>query len=439
MPCSRIVRSHACLQFGKATAVAVWLASATAAAAESDIEPAVRARLEAQVTLADVLELALARSPGLAEVRSRVQAGLQQSRADGRWPDLQFKYEQWSVPLRRPWDLGSSMALMFGVQQVIPPALSARRQAAAAQAEAWSANERTRRLDLRAQVRRAYAQYYEASAQLNLHREHADLIAKLLELSRAGYQSGRRSQQDVLRLSLEVSRIHGTLVHMEPERRSAQALLNALMNRPLDAPLGPPAALQPPEADLEDVAVQGRDVEKNRPELAAAEAAVRRTQALLQAARGNARTPSFMVGLDYMYMPMDRHQHTYGAMLGVGLPWLNPGRGDEERAAAHQVVAEREALEAAKLAVRYEVANAQLQWESARASFEVLERDIIVQAQRNLDAARALYAAGQSDASSLVDAARIYLEIQVERVEALAHVETAAADLARARAEETTP
>lgn len=269
------------------------------------------ARFEAEVKLSDVLALALANSHSLAEVRARVRAGEQQSLAQGRLPDLQFKYEQWAVPLRRPIDLGSATALMFGVQQVIPPALSARRQAAAAQADVWTHNERARRLDLIAQVRRAYAQYYQSYQQLGLHREHAGLLTKLLELARAGYQAGRRSQQDVLRLSLETARVHGTLVHMEPELRGAKALLNALMNRSLDAPMGPPAGLQAPTLEPTGVPGQAQDPEKHRPELAAAEASVRRTEALVQAARSDARMPSLMVGLDYMYMPMDaHHQHT---------------------------------------------------------------------------------------------------------------------------------
>ena len=129
--------------------------------------------------------------------------------------------------------------------------------------------------------------------------------------------------------------------------------------------------------------------------------------------------------------------HAYGARVGVGLPWLNPARSEEERAAQHTLIAERDALEAARIAVRYEVRDAELRWEAARAQFEVLDRDVVLQAQRNLDTARAAYGAGQGDASSLVDAVRIALDVQLERVRALAHVEVAAADLARARAEET--
>lgn len=394
-------------------------------------------RIESEVRLPDVMALALERSPSLAEARARAQAGRHRQDQEGRLPDAQLKYEHWSVPLRRPWDVGAAYAIMLGVSQVFPAGRSSRQEAAAAAAEVIAINERTRRLDVAAQVRRAFAAYYQAHRQLELHRAHAELLSRLVELARAGYQSGTRSQQDVVRLGLEVSRVHGTLVHMQPELQSAQALLNALVNRPLHAPLGPPAELnvQQPAEDA-----QPKDDFRRRPELLAAKAQVRRSEATVAAARSQARTPSFMVGLDYMYMPMDPEMHhTYGAMLGMGLPWLNPGRAAEERAAAAELTAERQALEAAELAVRYEIRDAQLRWQSAWASYEVLERDVLLQAQRNLETARATYAAGQADASALVDAARTYLDVQIERVQALAHVEEAAADLARARAEEVLP
>ncbi|MDX2019579.1 MAG: TolC family protein [Deltaproteobacteria bacterium] len=399
-------------------------------------EPADEA-LAAQVRLADVVALAVARSPSLSELRQKQAASLADSRAATHMPEPQFKYEQWSVPLRKPWALNQAGALMVGLQQVIPPAgtLSARADAQTAQVEVLRHNESMKRLEVAAQAERAFAAYYQGFHQLALHNEHSELVAKLLELARVAYQSGVRSQQDVVRLGLEISRVHETLVHMNPELESSRALLNTLMARPVDAPLGPPAEIDV-QALRKDVVI-GADPALGRPDVRMAEAQVKGSQAMVAEAHHNANRPMVMVGLDYMYMPQDMYQHTYGGMVAFGLPWLNPGRKEEAKAAQHRLNADKDALRAAALAARFEVRDAQLRLQSARASYDVLNNDVVLQAQRNLDTARSMYAAGQSDASALLDAARLYLEVRIDRVRSLAHLQEAMADLNRALASTT--
>lgn len=393
--------------------------------------------LAEQVKLADVVAMALARSPALSELRHQQAASLAQSRAATHMPEPQVKYEQWSVPLGRPWALNQAGALMVGVQQVIPPAgtLSARALAQDAQVEVLRQSEAMRRLEVAAQAERAFAAYYQGYHQLALHNEHSELVGKLLELARVAYQSGVRSQQDVVRLGLEISRVHETLVHMSPELESARALLNTLMARPVDAPLGPPAELDVP-ALRKDVVING-DPANTRPDVRMAEARVLGTEAMVTEARHNANRPMVMVGLDYMYMPQDMYQHTYGGMVAFSLPWLNPGRREEAKAAQHRLTADKEALRSAQLAARFEVRDAHLRLQSARASYDVLNNDVVLQAERNLLTARSMYAAGQSDASALLDAARLYLEVRIDRVRSLAHLQEAMADLNRALAAQT--
>lgn len=394
------------------------------------------ATLALELRLQDVNAWALARNPSLAEFRQRQSASQFDSQAAGRLPDLQLKYEQWSVPLRRPWDLSQSGAVMLGVQQVFPSigSLAARSEAERAQVQVLQHAERARRFEVVAQVDKAFAAYYQGHRQLALHQEHSGLVAKLLDLARVAYQSGVRSQQDVVRLGLEISRVHETLVHMEPELGSARALLNTLMNRPVDAALGPPA-----ELDLSRfIPAKDTNVDAGvaRPEVKMAESNVKRGEAMVNVATLNANRPMVMVGLDYMYMPMDMYQHTYGAMVSMNLPWLNPGRTEEAKAAQHRLSADKDALETTRLMARYEVRDAQMRMRAAWASYEVLDGDVVLQAQRNLDTARSMYAAGQSDASALMDAARILLEVRIDRVRALAHLQEAAADLNRAESKQ---
>src|SRR5205807_7387483 len=118
-----------------------------------------------------VLRVALARNPDLAETRERTRAALDRVPAAARLPDLEFKYEQWGVPLARPLALDQAQMLMWGLRQSIPApgSLDARARVTLSEAESTRESERVRAIEIAAQVRRAYADYYRAFTEFQVH------------------------------------------------------------------------------------------------------------------------------------------------------------------------------------------------------------------------------------------------------------------------------
>ncbi|HTB58503.1 MAG TPA: TolC family protein [Polyangia bacterium] len=385
--------------------------------------------------LETILRVALDRNPDLAESQARASAAEARTQAASRLPDLELKYEQWGVPLSRPYALDQAQTLMLGVRQTFPAwgSLDARERAAAEEAGGARDRSRARRQEVAAQVRRTFATYYEADQELRLHLEHVGLTSRVLELARLNQRTGHGSLQDVLRLELELTRLHTDVARIEREDRSSRALLNALMDRPPDAPLGPPQDLTvlAVAADA-DVARLEKDLEARRPEIGAAARAVRRSEAMLDDARRSARYPSIMVGLDYWYLPTATDHQAYGAMVGINLPWFSGRHGDEQRAAEQTMEAEKHAFESTKNAVRYELRDAAARVAAAKQSFTIIDQTLLAQARRSLEATQAEYAAGHGDAVGLLDAMRSYLQVRIERVRALADLAASEADLERA-------
>jgi len=398
-----------------------------AASATDEAELARSARLET------ILRVALDRNRDVAENDARARAAEARGDAAGRLPDLEAKYEQWGVPLARPYALGEANTLMAGVRQTFPAwgSLDARGRAAAEEAASTKDAARARRQDIAAQVRRAYASYYGADQEVHLHLEHVGLTARVLELARLNQRTGHGSLQDVLRLELELTRLHTDVARIERQQRSSRALLNALMDRPFDAPLGPPEDLT--VTPTRDIAALEKGIDTHRPEVVAAAHGVRRSEALLDGTRRSAELPNLMVGLDYWYMPTfpDFH-HAYGAMVAINLPWLSGRHAAEKREAEETVLAERHALESTKNTVRYQLRDAAARVDSARQSFTIIDQDLLAQAKRSLEATQAAYATGQGDAIGLLDALRSYLQVRIERVRALAELASSEADLERA-------
>jgi outer membrane protein TolC len=422
------------VRFASTSIVAVTSLVGLRAGAQSPDDAA----LARSARLDTILRVALDRNPDLAESEARARAAEARGQAAARLPDLEAKYEQWGVPLQRPWALDEAQTLMIGVRQTFPAwgSLDARGRAAAEEAggaqDAW----RARRQDVAAQVRRTYAAYYAADQELRLHLEHVGLTSRVLELARLNQRTGRGSLQDVLRLELELTRLHTDVARIERQDRSSRALLNALMNRPADAPLGPPEDLS---IDLSvtpaaSVAALEKNIDASRPEVAAAARNIRRDEATVDGARRSARFPQVMVGVDYWYLPTfpSDMRHAYAAMVAINLPWLSGRRAAEQREAEETLQADRAALASTQNTVRYELRDAAARVDSARQSFTIIDQDLLVQARRSLEATQAAYAAGQGDAIGLLDALRSYLQVRIERVRALAELALSETDLERA-------
>ena len=406
-------------------------AVATATAVDNELATAPR--------LPTILRVIGERNPDLREVAERAHASEARTRAAARLPDPELKGELWGVPLSRPVGFDQANTVMLGLRQSFPAwgSLDARERAAREDALAAGDAVEARRQDIVAQARRAFAAYGRADREYRIHLEHVGLTSRVMEMARSLYQVGHGSQQDLLRAQAEVSRLHVDLAGVEQQRRSAQALLNALMDREPEAALGPVPETAGVEADADVGGGEGagegsRRLEPQRPELRAAARAVKRSEAALDVARREAVFPSLMVGADYWYMPTAPMHHAYGAMVSMSLPWLNPRRRDEVKAAERAGAADRSALQAQQAVARFQLRDAEVKLRAARETLALIRNRVLPDARRSFESVQALFQSGRGDVTPVLDASRNYLQVRIEEVRAVAELEASRADYARA-------
>lgn len=394
--------------------------------AQDEVTITKEARLDA------ITRIALAKSPSVLEARARAKAALARVSTAGRLPDVEFKYELWGQPFARAWDPRMTQMHMFGFRQTFPVggSLDAQAQMAMEEAKITFETLRARELDVVADVRRAWSTYWSADRERVIHVEHSEITNKIFELAKAQLQVGKTSQADVLRFDLERSRVHTDMIALGQQKATAQAKLNLLMGRPVDASIG-----DPPEPKVVMVAPRIEELRaailKRRPELAAATAAVKKSEAGVAMAKSEAKTPMVMVGADYALMPMGPSVHNFSLMVQLSLPWLNPRHGDEIRAAEAAVAADETAKKSLEDAILLQVQEAIVRYQGARASFELVDTTLVPQAKKTFDALLANYGAGGGDSLSVIDALRTWLQIRLDRNRALAQVELAIADVER--------
>lgn len=389
--------------------------------------------LAIEVDLDTVLRVATWRNPDIQEARERIRAAGERVRAASRLPDMELKQETWGVPLRSPFAFGESQTVMAGVRQTFPArgARKARGRAAGAEQDIAMAVARARELDVVSRVRKAYFEYYRADLEYRLHLEQVTLSSQMVDLARSNYQVGRGSQQDVLRMVVDLSSLHSDLATIDQERRSVKALLNTLMARSPDAPIGPVSEIDPPIVEIDGEAARAA-LEEGLPELKQARHATEKSDALLEAARVAGRRPTLMVGADYWYMPTFETKHAYGTMVSISLPWLNPVHREEVKEASHLAAADRFALESTRNTARYQLEDALARYQAAREAFAVIDRDLLRQARQSFEAAQSSFRAGGEGAIGLLDSLRSYFRVRHERVRAVARLGGSLADIERA-------
>ena len=167
--------------------------------------------------------------------------------------------------------------MLFTVEQEFPlwGKRDLKRDQAGADVARSHADRRSTEAELIEKVKVAFVQYYQADQAIRTTEDLHRVVHDMARVARDRYAQGRGSQQEVYKTEVEITRLATTLVRLEANRRGSIARLNALLARPVDAPLARPVKLRalPPEAALAPAALMQRALAAN-PSLAGGDAQI---------------------------------------------------------------------------------------------------------------------------------------------------------------------
>jgi outer membrane protein TolC len=232
--------------------------------------------------------------------------------------------------------------------------------------------------------------------------------------------------------------LHDDIIMLDQDTKVATAKLNMLLDRPIDAPIGPLEApheqtLLPSLADLQAEALD------RQPEIQGARLAVERAEAALAVARREHK-PDYSVQAGYLVMP---HQ-TDAVLARVGITWPDApwsrGRTDARvREAAAYIEAAKARQRSMENALRFAVQEPYLRVKAAEKRAALLRTTIVPQSQQTMDVSRIAYQTDRVDFLALLDNERVLLNTQLDYYRALSDFEQAMADLERAVGTEISP
>ncbi len=381
----------------------------------------------AQVTLDELVKVALAQNPAIKSAAERYQA--QQARVpqarslpdptvSGGWMG---NITPFSV---QHGDPSSYRGLTVAEHFPYPGKLKLQGQIADRSTEAaWWQYEQTRR-QVTADVKVAYYEYFYDTKAIEITEKDKDLLQKLASIAEALYRVGKGMQQDVLRAQIEVSRIDQKLIVLRQQEDTARVRLNTLLYRDSEAPLPPPAPFTPAEfhETLHDMYALAR---QNDPGLESDRRMVEGNRYAESLAR-KTYDPDFSVGYTYWQRPDMPDMH--GVDVGINIPVFY--RSKQRQAvieAAHGLIAAQHDLDERATTVNFEIKQQYLAATASRDLFNLYSKAIVPQSSMALESSMSAYEVGKLDFLSMLTNFVDVLDYEVGYYEELSQYQSALA------------
>ena len=408
----------------------VVLVLSTAASAQT---PATDAAANELTRLIDV---AIADNPNLAAIRQRIAADEQVVLQAGALADPVFGLALSNMPVG---GFAFSRSPMTGIQLMVrqqvpyPGKLRLRELAAQHGVQVTKAVYQEAEDELIRQVKQAYYQLYYINKAIELTQTNKRIAEAFAELAEVKYSVGTGAQADLANAQLEVSRYVDKLLALEEQLDRAEAGLNALLDRPPDAPTPIPTDLPLHELALSEQAL--RDVAlSDRPLLQELVAQAARMETGVALARRDLK-PDFNFGFDYRIRAnsgMDgvAGSDFWGLSVGLNLPWFNKrphqAKIAETDARLRQI---EEQYRQARAHVFQAVNNALESMEKNRRQILLYSQGIVPQAELALSSAQSGYETGAVDFMTLLSAHQRLYQFQLDYYRAVADHERSVADV----------
>ncbi|MGD8631775.1 MAG: TolC family protein [Gammaproteobacteria bacterium] len=374
----------------------------------------------AALELGEAIRIALENDPASAASRASARAQSENAIAEGQLPDPRLRTGLYNLPLD-DLDINSEPTTQFrlGIEQTFPrgDTLYHRQLRTESLAGAEQANAASTTLQTVRDVRRHFLELYYQVRAAAIVAETRKLFAQLVDITQAHYGSGRVSQQDVLRASLELARLDDRATRIETAADENRAALAKWLAAAADLPLAehfPELPALPARTQLDTALLQ-------HPVLAAETARVNAMKQGIRIAQEQYK-PGWSAGIEYRKRFGDDpdgnpRSDMMAAMLNVDLPLFTGNRQDRRLAAS---IAETEAAELRRddklRELRRMLAADYADWQRLGERAALYEAKLLREATANADASLHAYQSGVTEFTTLMRARITELDVRLDEL-----------------------
>lgn len=208
---------------------------------------AVRVQAE-DLNLQQLIDQALRNSPELLASKSRTSASEYRIPQAKTLPDPMFSFGYQNDGFKKiTYGQSDDSQWMFSASQTFPfpGKLALRGDIAARESESTYAGSEAVRLKTISRVKELYFDLYTAYKDIDLIHERTSLFNRVEDAALSRYSAGKGSQQEVLMAQTEKYMLLEKEEMLRQKIESIEAMLNSVVGRSVEAPLGRPVETQP--------------------------------------------------------------------------------------------------------------------------------------------------------------------------------------------------
>ena len=406
---------------GTALTLGAFSTGLAADANRSELE----ARLAAGPAVGDLVSYAYQNNPTIQAAWQGWRAVVEKYRVSTTYPDPQLMVTYFPRPIETrlgPQDWNATLTQMIP----FPGKLGK-------MGEVVEADARMARLGLDKAVRDVVVQLRESYHELLYIRDakkvaaqNRDLLDQLRKVAETAHAQGRTTFYDVTKAQSQSAQLQYDAILLEDLEQTEQAKLNALLNRPPGAAIGPlrDVPVRPLASSLDDIY---RLAEENQEEIGMAKTQVEKAKAQVDLARYQ-NLPDFRVGLFYAGIgqpdvpmpPKDAGRDAVGIQAGINIPlWLGASSSRVDGARAEE--AKARALQTARVNdTQASIRSLYFRLRNADRLVRLYAEQLLPQAAHSMETAETWFQEGQGSFSDFVETEATWYNFQLSLARARA-------------------
>ncbi len=377
-----------------------------------------QAQQRVPLTLAEAEDLSVTDEPGLAAIRARADAYQESAVAAGALPDPELRVGIANFPIESGGFSTEGMTqAQLGIRQAFPRGKSRalRTEQLRSMSTEQDEHAEARARDVLMATRQAWLETYYWQSAEQIMTESRPFFDDLVTITRSMYSVGRRTQHDVLRAELELSRLDDRLIVAQRQRAEAQGRLSRWIGNDAYRQV---AMKLPAWDELPSLDALRSQIDAH-PLLAAANAGIESKQSAVDLANESYK-PGWALDFGYGYREGslangEPRSDFVSLSVSVDLPFFGENRQDRVLAAAlHERRAALRSKDALQARLHSDLATEYARWSELTRRLSLYEQQILEQSAGQAKAALLAY---QSDAGDFSDVMRGYIDDLDTRLE----------------------
>lgn len=284
-------------------------------------------------------------------------------------------------------------------------------------------------------IKFTYYDIYWTDKAIEITEEEKGILENLERVAQRKYESNINPFQDVIKAQLELSKIIDKILLLKKRRKSTEARMNALLNRPTATPFNKTTSVEASGFDYSLEALHEL-AERNRQELVAANLGIERAKYERSLAALD-YLPDFSFGFDYIQVGKgtttldDDGDDAWMTTFTVHVPiWLDK-QVAQVREKEASLNASRKTYEDVKNNVAYEVEDVYYKIATYRDIVTLYKTALVPQSEEAFNAAKTAYETGRVDFLNWLDSERVLLQTKLAYYKATVDYEKSIAYLER--------